>query len=245
MMNWCFWTVVWYKTLNSPLDCKEIKQVHPKGDQLWVFIGRTDVEAETPILWPPDVKSWLIWKDPDAGKDWRQEETGMTEDATVGWHHQFDGHEFEQALGDGERTGKPGVLKSMRSQRVGHNWVTEWQQHFIANSGNGAHCSFKRELFFKYLSTFSTEIILSLLQFSSVTQSCPTLCDPHGLQHSRLPCPSPTPRACSNSCPSSWWCHPTILSSVFPVSSCLQSFPASGSFQMSQFFTPGSQSIGA
>ena len=82
--NWCFWTVVLEKTLESPLDCKEIQPVHPKGDQSWVFIGRTDVEAETLILWPPDAKSWLISKDPDAGKDWRQEEKGTTEDEMVG-----------------------------------------------------------------------------------------------------------------------------------------------------------------
>ena len=87
--NWCFWTVVLEKTLESPLDCKEIKPVHPKGHQSWIFIGRTDVEAETPILWPPDVKSWLIGKDPDAGKDWRREEKGMTEDEMVGWHHRL------------------------------------------------------------------------------------------------------------------------------------------------------------
>ena len=93
--NWCFWTVVLEKTLESPLDCEEIQLVHPKGDQSWVFIGRTDVEAETPVLWPPDVKSWLIWKDPDAGQDWRQEEKGTTEDEMVGWHHRHDGHEFE------------------------------------------------------------------------------------------------------------------------------------------------------
>ena len=92
--NWCFWTVV-LKTLESLLDYKEIQPVHPKGDQSWVFIGRTDVEAETPILWPPDAKSWLIWKDPDAGKDRRWEEKGTIEDETVGWHHQLNGHEFE------------------------------------------------------------------------------------------------------------------------------------------------------
>ena len=92
--NWCFWTVVLEKTFESPLDCKEIKPVHPKGDQSWVFIGRTNVEAETPILWPPDVKNWLIWKYPDAGNDWRQEEKGMTEDEMVGWHHWLNGHEF-------------------------------------------------------------------------------------------------------------------------------------------------------
>ena len=100
--NWCFWTVVLEKTLKSPLDCKEIQPAYPKGNQSWVFIGRTDVEAETPILWPPDMKSWIIWKDPDAGKDWRQEETGTTDDGMVGCYHWLDGHEFEQALGVGD-----------------------------------------------------------------------------------------------------------------------------------------------
>ena len=94
LKNWCFWTEVLAKTLESPLDCKEIQPVHPKGDQSWVSIGRTDAEAETPILWPSDEKSWLIWKDPDAGRDWGQEEKGTTEDEMVGWHHQLNGHEF-------------------------------------------------------------------------------------------------------------------------------------------------------
>ena len=87
--NWCFWTVVLEKTLESPLDCKEIKPVNPKGNQSWIFIGRTDAEAEAPVLWPPDAKNWLIGKDPGAGKDWRQEEKGTTEDEMVGWHHQL------------------------------------------------------------------------------------------------------------------------------------------------------------
>ena len=95
LKNWCFWTVVLEKTLESPLDCEEIQPVHPKGYQSWVFIGRTDVEAETPILWPPDAKSWLIGKDSDAGRDWGQEEKGKTKDEMVGWHHQLHGHEFE------------------------------------------------------------------------------------------------------------------------------------------------------
>ena len=95
LKNWWFWTVVLEKTLESPLDCKEIQPVHPKGNQSWIFIGRTDTEAEAPILWPPDVKNWLIGKDPNAGKDWRQEEKGTTEDEMVGWHHRRDGHEFE------------------------------------------------------------------------------------------------------------------------------------------------------
>ena len=93
--NWCFWTVVLEKTVESPLDCKEIQPVHPIGNQSWVFIGRTDVEAEAPIFWTPDEKSWLICKDPDSGEDWRQEEKGTTEDEMVGWHHPLNGHEFE------------------------------------------------------------------------------------------------------------------------------------------------------
>ena len=95
---------VFGETLENPLDYKEIQPVHPKGDQSWVFIGRTDVEAETPILWPPEAKSWLIWKDPDAGKDWGQEEKGTTEDEMVGWHHRLDGHEFgwTPGVGDGQ-----------------------------------------------------------------------------------------------------------------------------------------------
>ena len=94
LKNWWFWTVVLEKTLESPLDCKEIQPVHSKGGQSWVFIGRTDAEAETPILWPPDSKSWLIGKDSDAGRDWGQEEKGTTEHELVGWHHQFNGHGF-------------------------------------------------------------------------------------------------------------------------------------------------------
>ena len=103
--NWCFWTVVLEKTLESPLDCKEIQPVHPKGDQSWVFIGRPDVEAETPILRPPLVKSWLIGKDPDAGRDWGQEKKGMTEDEMAGWHHWLNAHEFGWTLGVGDGQG--------------------------------------------------------------------------------------------------------------------------------------------
>ena len=106
--NWCFWTVVLEKTLESPLDCKVIQLVNPQGNQSWIFIGRTDAEAETPILWPPDVKSWLILKGPVAGKGWRQEEKGTTEDEMVGWHHQLDGHDFEETLGVGD--GQKGVV---------------------------------------------------------------------------------------------------------------------------------------
>ena len=121
--NWCFWTMVLEKTLDSPLDCKEIQPVHPKGNQSWILIGRTDAEAETPTFWPADAKNWLIWKDPDARKGWRQKEKGMTEDEMIGWHHQLDGHEFEQALGVG---GGQGGLACCSPW--GHNELdmTEW-----------------------------------------------------------------------------------------------------------------------
>ena len=127
--NWCFWTMVLEKTLESPLDCKEIQPVHPK-DQSWVFIARTDVEAETPILWLPDAKSWLIWKDPDAGKDWGQEEKGTTEDEMVGWHHRLDGHGFgwTPGVGDGQRAWSA-VIHGVAKRR---NWATElnWTDSF-------------------------------------------------------------------------------------------------------------------
>ena len=103
--NWCFWTVVSEKTLESPLDCKEIQPVHSKGDQSWVFIGRTDTKAETPVLWPPHAKSWLIGKDSDAGRDWRQDEKGTTEDEMAGWHHWLDGRESEWTPGVGDGQG--------------------------------------------------------------------------------------------------------------------------------------------
>ena len=123
--NWCFWIVVLENTLESPLICKEIQPINPKWKQSWIFIVRTDAEAETPILWLPDAKNLLIWKDPAAGKDQRWEEKGVTEDEMVGWHHRCDGHEFEQALGVGDRQGSlaccsHGVAKS-RTQLS--NWT--------------------------------------------------------------------------------------------------------------------------
>ena len=105
LKNWSFQTVVLEKTLKNPLDSKKIKPVNPKGNQPWIFVERTDAEAEAPILWPPDVKSGLIRKDPDAGRDWRQEEKGTTEGEMVEWHHWLSGHEFEQTPGDGEGQG--------------------------------------------------------------------------------------------------------------------------------------------
>ena len=128
---WGLWIVVLEKTLESPLDCKEFKPVNPKGNQPWTFIGRTDTEAEAPICYLPDSKSWLIGKDTDAGKDWRQEEKGTTEDEMVGWYHWLNGHELEQTPGGSDRMrGKPGVLQSTGSQRVRHDWATE-QQPFV------------------------------------------------------------------------------------------------------------------
>ena len=103
--NWCFWTVVLEKTLESSLDCKETQPAHSKGNQGWVYIGRTDAEAETPILWPPHAKSWLIGKDSDGGRDWGQEEKGMTEDEMAGWHNRFDGHETDWTPGAGDGQG--------------------------------------------------------------------------------------------------------------------------------------------
>jgi len=116
------------KTLESPLDCKEIQPVHSEGDQPWDFFGRNDAKAETPVLWPPDAKSWLIWKASDAGRDWGQEEKGTTENKMAGWHHWLDGRGLVNS-GSWWWTGRPGVLRFMGSQRVGHkqlNW-TDWQ----------------------------------------------------------------------------------------------------------------------
>ena len=136
LKNWCFWTVVLEKTLESPLDCKEIQPVNLKGNQSWIFIGRTDAKAETPILWPLDAKNCLTGKYPDAGKDWRLEEKGTTEDEVVGLHHQFDGHEFEQALGVGDGQGSLGMLQSIGLQRVGHDWATELNKKKKKNKSN-------------------------------------------------------------------------------------------------------------
>ena len=124
LKNWCFWTVVLEKTLESPLECKEIQPVHPKGNQSWIFIGRMDAEAETAILRPPEMKNWFTGKDPNAGKDWRWKEKGTTEDKMVGWHYQLDGLEFELALGVGDGQGRLACC-SPWGHRVRHDWVTE------------------------------------------------------------------------------------------------------------------------
>ena len=127
---WCFWTVVLEKTLESPLDCKEIQLVHPKGDQLWVFIGRIDVEAEIPILWPPDAKSWLTGKDPDSGNDWGQEEKGTTEDEMIGWRHWLDVHGFGWTPGVSDEQGGLACFGSCVSKsQTWLNDCTELHKH--------------------------------------------------------------------------------------------------------------------
>ena len=128
--NWSFWTVV-LESLQNSLYCKEIKPVNPKGNQSWIFIGGTGAEAEAPVLWPPDAKSLLIEKDPDAGKDWGQEKTKMTEVEMVGWHHQLNGHWFEQVPGDGKGQGGLACC-SPSGRRVRHNWATEQPQIYTA-----------------------------------------------------------------------------------------------------------------
>ena len=159
--NWCFWIVVLEKTLESPLDCKEIQPVHPKGDQSWVFIGRTDVEAETPILWLPDEKSWLIGKDPHAGKDRGQEEKETTEDKMGGWHHRHYGHGFGWTSGVGDGQGGLAWSGSWGSQRVRHNWVTElgwncllkWISSKCSNFNilNNILCKFEQNVHFNFM----------------------------------------------------------------------------------------------
>ena len=126
LKNWCFWTVVLEKTFESPLDRKEIQSVHPKGDQSWVFIGSTDVEAETPILWPHHVKSWLIEKAPGAGKDWGQEEKGVTEDEMAGWHHQLNGHGFGWTPGVGD--GQGGLHAVVHGVAESRTWLSDWTE---------------------------------------------------------------------------------------------------------------------
>ena len=125
LKHWCFWTVLLEKTLESPLDCKEVQPVHSK-DQSWVLIGKTDVEAETPILWPPHVKSWLIGKDPDAGRDWGQEEKGTTEDEMAGWHYGLYAHEFGWTLGAGD--GQGGLSAAIHGVTNSRTWLSDWTE---------------------------------------------------------------------------------------------------------------------
>ena len=137
--NWCFWTVVLEKTLESPLDNKGIQLVHPKGNQSWIFIGRTDVEAEAPILWPPDVKNRLIWKDSDAGKDWRWEEKGTTEDEMVAWHHRLYRHEFEWTVGVGDGQGGLVCCSSWAHKELHMTERLDWTELMYTYESNICH----------------------------------------------------------------------------------------------------------
>ena len=131
LKNWCFWTMVLEETLENSLDCKEIQPVNPKGNQSWIIIGRTDAEA--PIIWPPDAKNWLIGKDPGTGTDWRQEETGMTEDEMIGWHHRLDGHEVEQALGLGDGQGSLACCRPLGHKELDRTERLNWKLNGIKN----------------------------------------------------------------------------------------------------------------
>ena len=168
LKNWCFWTVVLEKTLESPLDCKDIQLVHPKGNQSWIFIGRTDIDIETPILWPPDEKSWLIWKDP--GKDWGQEK-GTMEDELVGWHHRLNGREFWVDFRSWWWIGRPGVLLSMGVTKS-WTWLSNWTElnwtHFLEE--------FKLGNFFQK-NYYQIQLVFNLLPIPHGIQD---LCSPTG-----------------------------------------------------------------
>ena len=150
LKNWCFWTVVLAKTLESPLDCKEIQPVHSKGDQPWVFFGRNDAKAEIPVLWPPHVKSWLTGKDSDAGRNWGQEKKGTTEDEMAGWHHGLDGRESEWTPGDGYGQGD---LVCYDSWGRKESDTTEWLKWTELNDCEMGKCRNKAELFARELET--------------------------------------------------------------------------------------------
>ena len=235
--NWCFWTVVLEKMLESPLNCKEIKPVNPKGNPSWIFIGSIDAEAEVPILWPPDGKNWRTGTARDAGEDWRQEEKGMTEDEMVGWHHQLDGHKLEQAPGVGDGQGilrcySPwGRKGSDLTERRNWTELTEnyaWQQlqatfkisktselcKYIEKFSETGKCAdiMNTKQSIPYKETLICLIIWVILIVwirkkissfvSSVQFTRSVVSDslqPHRLQHARPPCPTATPRACSNS----------------------------------------------
>ena len=235
------------KTLESPLDCKEIQPVHPK-DQSWIFIGRTDAEAETPILWPPDAKSQLIGKDSDAEKDWRREEK-RDDRGWDGWMASLTQWTWVWASsGRWWWTGRPGMLQSMGLQRVRHYWAPEQQNNtfkmvvnWINAESNSKSSSTRLLVFCCLILHIIHQVILiwnpldNSVQFCSVAQSCQTLCNPMDCSTPGLPVHHQLPEFAQTR-PLSWWCHPTISTSVIPFSSWLQSFPAWRSFQMSQLF---------
>ena len=143
--KWCFWTVVLEKTLESPLDCKDIQLVHPTGNQSWIFIERTDAEAETPIFWPLDVKSWLIWKDSDSGNHWRHEEKGTTEDEMVGWHHWLNGHEFEWTPGAGDGQGSLECCLPLHHKELDTTEQLNWNEIYDLYNYSGFSYLFSAE----------------------------------------------------------------------------------------------------
>ena len=215
--NWCLWTAVFNKTLESTLDGKEIKPVNTKGNQSWTFIGRTVAEAT--ILWPPDVKNLkLIGKDPDDG--WVFSEGKRRKGCQrIRW---------SDSITDSMNMNLSKLWKIMEDGgacfaivlEVTKSWT--WLSHWTTLSHYVTGCRPSKNIHV---------VVQSLSHVNSLR--------PHGLQHTRLPCPSPSPGACSNSCLLSQWCHPTISSSVIPFSSCLQSFPSSRSFPMIRLFTLG------
>ena len=174
LKNWCFWTMVLEKTLESPLDSKEIKPGNHTRNQSWIFIGRTDPEAEVPILWPPDAKNWLIRKDPDAGKDSRREKKGTTEDEIVGWHHRLDEYEFEQASGDGEGQGN---LAWCSSWGCKESDMTEWlKSSNFGETPKGCLCiCVPRELLLKKASILPL-LIMSVMKYQSLCQDSTLPC---------------------------------------------------------------------
>ena len=176
--NWCFWTVVLEKTLESPLDCKEVQPVHRKGNHSWTFIERTDVEAENLILWPPDVKRWLIGKDPDAGKDWGQEEKGTTKDEMVGWHHWLDGHGFGWTPGVGDGQGRLACCGSWGCKELD---MIEWLNWTELNLEHFWLCHLDRERTSVYVQSESLFPVLTVV---------PKLCAIRMVTSSSLPCGS-------------------------------------------------------
>ena len=172
LKNWCFLTVV----LESPLDSKEIQPFHPKGNQSWIFTGRTDAKAETLVLWPADVKIWLIWKDCDAGKDWRREEKGATEDEMVGWHHQLNGHKFEKALGVGDGQGSLVHCSPWGHKESDMTEQLNWTELDMNKLGSLLLRKTESILYMKIIHIIIFYLCLSV----KLLQSCLTLCDPMG-----------------------------------------------------------------
>ena len=175
--NWCFGTVVLEKTLESPLDCKEIQPAHPKGNESWIFFGRTDAETETPILWPPDMKNWLLGKYPDARKHWTQEVKETTEDEMVGWHHQLDGHEFEQALGVGDvqREAWHVTVHGVEDTTEWLNWTERNQDDLRFSKPLYSLCHL---LWLRWVITGDFEHESNIVTCCSTAQPCLTLCNP-------------------------------------------------------------------